>query len=213
MAFHQVVPTCNWLTMQSWLLSGSLDQIIWASVWFWKAWIVREEWIYFLYPLHFVLCRQNQNTHLKSIQKCNTHTIIHLYTFTLEFESTLPLFLGSYWKKWIRKLKIRKDRIKVCENQGVCWRSSVFCGWGEGIHLATTDSTVVSQNPGGRLQEGDGKFLFLLFAHSAFISLRDRKLISSYRVGFFFFFPLQLPVLFRSCCSSGSLEAERRRRP
>lgn len=60
---------------------------------------------------------------------------------------------------------------------------------GEGIHLATTDSTVVSQNPGGRLQEGDGKFLFFAFAHSAFISLRDRKLISSYRVGFFFFFP------------------------
>ena len=59
---------------------------------------------------------------------------------------------------------------------------------GEGIHLATTDSTVVSQNPGGRLQEGDGKFLFFAFAHSAFISLRDRKLISSYLVGFFFFF-------------------------
>ena len=32
---------------------------------------------------------------------------------------------------------------------------------GEGMHLATIDSTVVSQNPGGRLQEGDGKFLFV----------------------------------------------------
>ena len=69
---------------------------------------------------------------------------------------------------------------------------------GEGIHLAIIDSTVVSQNPGGRLQEGDGKFLFFAFAHSAFISPRDRKLISSYLVCFFFFFP---------CCSQCFLAA------
>ena len=79
---------------------------------------------------------------------------------------------------------------------------------GEGIHLATIDSTVVLQNPGGRLPEGDGRFLFFAFAHSAFISPRDRKLISSYLVVFFFFF-LLLPVLFRGCCSSGSLRLSR----
>lgn len=49
----------------------------------------------------------------------HTHRIIHLYAFTLEFESIFPFSLGSYWEKWIRKLNIR-DRIKVCEKQGVC---------------------------------------------------------------------------------------------
>ena len=132
MAFHQVVPTCNWLTMQSWLLSGSLDQIIWASIWFRKAWIMCEEWIYFLVPTSFCALSTESKYSLKSIQKCiRLHTIIHLYTFTLEFESIFPFSLGSYWKKWIRKLKTRKDGIKVCEKQGVCWRSqSSVVGWG-----------------------------------------------------------------------------------
>lgn len=58
---------------------------------------------------------------------------------------------------------------------------------GEGIHLAIVDSTAVSQNPGGRLQEGDGEFLFFAFAPSAYICLRDRKLISTYP-GFCFSF-------------------------
>lgn len=131
------------------------------------------------------------------------HAIIHLYTFTLEFESIFPFSLGSYWKKWIRKLKTRKDRSRCVKNRMFAEETSLL--WlGEGMHLATIDSTVVSQNPGGRLQEGDGKFLFFAFAHSAFISLRDRKLISRY-LGFFFFFFLLLPVLFSGSCSSGSL--------
>lgn len=49
----------------------------------------------------------------------HTHRIIHFYASTLEFESIFTFSLGSYWKKWIRKLKNRRDRIKVCEKQGV----------------------------------------------------------------------------------------------
>lgn len=58
-------------------------------------------------------------------------------------------------------------------------------GWGN--TYCCLRQHVVSESPGGRLQEVDGDFLFFAFAHSAYIRLRDRKLISSY-LGFFFFF-------------------------
>lgn len=177
MAFHQVVPTCNWLTMQSWLLSGSLDQIIWASVWFWKAWIMRENEFIFWYPLHFCALSTESKYSLKSMQSAHTSGI-HLYTFTLEFESTSLFSLGSYWKKWIRKLKIRKDRIKVCENQGVCWRSqSSVVGWG--IHLTTTrQHSGLTESWGKIARKVMGNFYFLLCPLCIY-QPEDRKLISS----------------------------------
>lgn len=121
----------------------------------------------------------------------HTHPAIHLYTFTLWSESFFPFPLERDRKRWIRKLKNRKGRleVEVCKKHGVCWRSqSSVVGW---------ENTYCSETAGGRLQDGDGGFLFFAFAHSAYICLRDRKLIL-FPSCFFF---LLLLVLF-SCCSS-----------
>lgn len=115
------------------------------------------------------------------------HVVIHLYTFYITVWKLSSYSLESYWKKWIRKLKNIKES-KACEKGVFAGEASLQC-LGEGVHIASVNSTVV--NPRGRLQEGDGEFLFFALAHSAYICLRDRKLISSY-LSFFF------PFLF--CC-------------
>lgn len=90
-----------------------------------------------------------------------------------------------------------------------CVKTSVFTeeasllGFSEGRHIATINRIVVSENPGGRLEEGDWEFLFFASAHSAYICLRHRKLISSYPDIFLF---LLLPVLFSDSSSSSSLK-------
>lgn len=99
---------------------------------FWYP-LLRNAFI-FWYPLHVLLCQQNQNSHFDVYRRAQAfdYSFVHV---TLALESTFLFSLGSDWKQWIRKLKNRKDRIKVYEKQGVCWRSQPSCyrRWHKGL--------------------------------------------------------------------------------
>jgi hypothetical protein len=100
-------------------LSSPHNQIIWTSAWYWKAWIMPEEWIYFLEPGSFCALSTELKCSVKCAQECTRLWLFICILWLLEFESFFPhLSLGSYWEKWIRKLKnIKREKSRCVKNR------------------------------------------------------------------------------------------------
>lgn len=104
-------------------LSSSHNQIIWTSAWYWKAWIMPEEWVYFLESSSFCALSTKLKCSVKCAQERTCLCLFVCVVLLLESESsprTFPLeAIGrnglENWKIW--------EKLKVCENQGICWES------------------------------------------------------------------------------------------
>lgn len=103
-------------------LSSSHNQIIWTSAWYWKAWIMAKEWIYFLESSSFCALSTKLKCSVKCAQECTRLCLFVCVVLLLEFESSPPLPLEAIGRNGLENWKIW-EKLKVCEKQSICWES------------------------------------------------------------------------------------------
>lgn len=187
---NHVVPPHNWPITHGLLLSGSCNQIIWASAQFRKVWTIPERWIYFLVSTSFCALSTESKCSLNACRSAGVYGYSFVCFHILVWKPFSPFFLGCSCEKWIRKLKNVRGK-----NQGVwitkCLLKKSVCQGRvrESILLAVAASGVGES--WGKIAEGWWDFLFFTCAHTPNTCLRVRKGISSGQ----FRFLLLLPVI------------------
>lgn len=123
-----------------------------------------------------MLCQRNWNVQLNAHRSAHAYAYSFVYFHHSGLKAFPTLSLGSYWKKWIRKLKNMREKSRCVKNR--VFAEKVVPRWlGTKTLTAIVHWIVDLRESGGKIvRKWWGISNFLCSAHSAYFCWRDKKI-------------------------------------